>query len=112
MVDIFNYLQPNKVGIRLFDCSSVHQGLAVDALNISNMNVNPGSKQKLLHTTTIPTTSPPPKPGCHYTQSLLQEMVYPSMHPDSKLHGKAKGMKTVFQEWESVWDELNTRCNR
>ena len=62
-VDIFEYLNPNKVGIWLFDCSSAHEGLAADVLNINNMNVNPGEKQKHLHTTTIPINNPPPKPG-------------------------------------------------
>jgi hypothetical protein len=45
-VDIFEYLHPNKVGIWVFDCSSAHEGLATDALNVNNMNVNPGGKQK------------------------------------------------------------------
>jgi hypothetical protein len=110
-VDIFEYLQPNKVGMWLFDCSLAHEGLAADALNINNMNVNPEGKQKLLRETTIPTTNPPPKPGCRDTRGLLQEMVYSSTHPDFELCGKAKGMKAVLQEQESVWDELSTRCN-
>ena len=38
-------------------------------------------------------------------------MVYSSTHLDPELRGKAKGMKAVLQERESVWDELNTRCN-
>ena len=62
-VDIFEYLHPNKVGIWLFDCSSAHEGLAADALNVNNMNVNPGGKQKPLRNTTIPLNNPPPKPG-------------------------------------------------
>ena len=109
--DIFKHLQPNKIGIWLFDCFSAHEGLAVDALNVNNMNVNAGGKQKLLRTTTIPATNPPPKPGCLDTRGLVQEMVYLSTHPDPELRGKAKGMKAVLQEWELVWDELNTRCN-
>jgi hypothetical protein len=58
----------------IFDCSSAHEGLAADALNVNNMNVNPGGKQKLLHTTVIPINNPPPKPD---TQGLMQTMVYP-----------------------------------
>ena len=30
-----------KVDIFLFNCSSAHKGLAPDALNVNNMNVNP-----------------------------------------------------------------------
>ena len=44
-VNIFKYLHSDKVGVWLFDCSSAHIGLAVD---VNNMNVNPGRKQKLL----------------------------------------------------------------
>jgi len=97
-VDIFEYLHLNKVGIWIFDCSSAHEGLAADALNVNNMNVNPGGKQKHLHTTTIPINNPPPKPGCPDMQGWMQSMVYPNDHPDPKLQGQAKGMKIVLQE--------------
>lgn len=109
-VDIFEYLHPNKVGIWLFDCSSAHKGLAADALNVNNMNVNPGGKQKHLCTTIIPINNPPPKPGHPDTRGLTQDMVYPDDHPDPKLQGQAKGMKAVLQERVSVWDELSERC--
>jgi hypothetical protein len=109
-VDIFEYLQPDKVGIWLFDCSSAHEGLAADALNVNNMNVNPGGKQKHLCTTVIPTSNPAPKPGHTDTRGLPQTMVYPDDHLDPKLQGQAKGMKAVLQERESVWDELSDRC--
>jgi hypothetical protein len=44
-IDVFEYLHPDKVGVWLFDCSSAHKGLAEDALNVNNMNVNTGGKQ-------------------------------------------------------------------
>jgi hypothetical protein len=47
-VDIFKYLHPDKVGIWLFDCSSAHEGLTDDALNI---------KYKLKGLLQMPTTS-------------------------------------------------------
>ena len=109
-VDIFEYLHPEKVAIWVFDCSSAHEGLATDALNVNNMNVNPGGKQRHLRTTVIPETNPPPKPGCTDTRGQTQTMVYPEDHPDPKLQGKPKGMKAVLQERESVWDELTRRC--
>jgi hypothetical protein len=50
-VDIFEYLHPNKVGIWLFDCSSAHEGLAADALNVNNKStcVPPSSRSTTLH---------------------------------------------------------------
>jgi hypothetical protein len=47
-VNIFEYLHPGAVGVWVFDCSSSHKGLASDALNVHNMNVNPGGKQTLM----------------------------------------------------------------
>ncbi|KZP09639.1 hypothetical protein FIBSPDRAFT_900319 [Athelia psychrophila] len=51
-VDIFEYTQPGKVTVFLFDCSSAHEGLALNALNVNNMNVGPGdlrNKPKGMH---------------------------------------------------------------
>jgi hypothetical protein len=45
MVDIFEYLHPDKVGIWLFDCFSAHEGLAADTFNVNYMNVNFEGKQ-------------------------------------------------------------------
>ena len=84
-IDIFEHIQPGKVGIWIFDCSSAHEGLAPDTLNVNNMNINPGRKQKHLHTTVIPTNNPPPKPGQIDTQGMVLEKVFPDDHPDSEL---------------------------
>ena len=105
-VDIFEYLHPDKVGVWLFDCSSAHKGLATDALNVNNMNVNPGGKQKHLRSTTIPLDNPPPKPGHPDTRGMPQDMVYPGNHLIPELQDQPKGMKAVFQERESVWDKI------
>lgn len=111
-INIFEYLHPDKVGIWLFNCSSAHEGIAEDALNINNMNINPGGKQWHLHPTVIPINNPPPKPGHPDTRGQPQEMVYPADHPDLELHGQPKGIKAVLQEWESVWDELVSWCKK
>lgn len=111
-VDIFEYLQPGKVGVWMFDCSSAHEGLAHDALNVNNMNIGPGGAQKHLRNTIIPLNNPPPLPGKEDTRGREQTMDYPLDHPDPKLRGAAKGMKAVLQERESVWDELTKRTNR
>jgi hypothetical protein len=44
-IDIFKFLHPDKVRIWLFNCLSAHKGLVEDALNVNNMNENPGRKQ-------------------------------------------------------------------
>src|SRR5258705_516716 len=62
-VNIFKYLHPDKVGVWFFDGSSSLEGFTVNALNLKNMNVNPGEKQKLLQDTIIPLNNPPPQPG-------------------------------------------------
>ena len=59
-VDIFKYMTPNTVGIWIFDCSSAHEGYAANTLNVNNMNIHPGGKQKHLHNTMIPLNNPPP----------------------------------------------------
>ena len=62
-IDIFEHLHPYKVVIWLLDCSSAHEALAKDALNVNNMGVRPGGKQSHLRNTIIPLSNPPPKPG-------------------------------------------------
>jgi hypothetical protein len=97
-IDIFEHLHPDKVGVWLFNCLSAHEGLAVDALNVNNMNVNPGSKQKHLHSTVIPLNNPAPKPGQLDMCSVVQDMVYSQDHPTLELRGQLKVMKVVLQE--------------
>ena len=105
-VDIFEYIHPEAVGIWAFDCSSAHEGLASDALNVNKMNVNPGGKQTLMRDTIIPDSNPPPNQGRADTRGLPQSLVYPMDHPNPELVGKAKGMKAVIQERVSVYDKL------
>lgn len=105
-VDIFEYIHPDAVGIWAFDCSSAHEGLAPDALNVNRMNVKPGGQQTLMRNTIIPLSNPPPKPGQPDTRGLPQSLVYPIDHPDPELMGKAKGMCAVVQERTSLWDKL------
>jgi hypothetical protein len=75
-----------KVGIWIFDCSSAHEGLAPDTLNVNNMNINPGGiSAKVMHPTIVSLNNPPPKPGQCDMQGDPQDMVYPTSHPDEKL---------------------------
>jgi hypothetical protein len=110
--DIFEYTHPGKVGIWIFDCLSAYEGLAPNALNVNNMNVNPGgSSAKLMRSTIIPLNNPPSKPGQPDTRGMPQDMVYPVNHSEPKLRGLPKGLKAVLEERVSVWDELMTRWN-
>lgn len=105
-VVIFEQQFPDVVGVWVFDCSSSHEALASDALNVNRMNVNPGGKQTLMHDTIIPKSNPPPQPGWPDTRGQPQSLVYPKDHPDPDLRGQAKGMKVMLQERESVWERL------
>jgi hypothetical protein len=105
-VDIFEYLHLDAVGIWVFDCSSSHEGLASDALNVNNMHVNPGGKQTLMRDTIIPLTNPDPEISKIDTCGLPQTMVFPHDHPDPNLAGKAKGMAAVVKERKLVYKRL------
>jgi hypothetical protein len=97
-VDICEYLHPNAVAVWVFDCSSSHEGLAPDALNVNNMNVHPSGKQTLIHKTIIPLNKPPPQDGRVDMRGHVQTMVFPHNHLDPKLAGQAKGMLAVLKE--------------
>ena len=88
-VDIFEYTHPDiKSGIWIFDCSSAHEGLASDALNINNMNVHPGgTTARAMRSTIIPHSNPPPNSGRPDTRGRPQDMVFPPDHPNEKLRG-------------------------
>ena len=109
-VDIFEYTHPEKVGIWIFDCSSAHEGLSPNALNVNNMNINPGgTTARVMRDTIIPLNNPPPKPSCIDTRGQPQSMVFPLDHPEPTLRGKPKGMRVVLEERKSVWAELMER---
>lgn len=77
----------------IFDNSSCHDSLAHDALNVNNMNVGPGGKQRRLHDTFIPRNNPH-----EHLRGAHQTMVFPADHPDPALRGQPKGMRVVLQE--------------
>jgi len=86
----------------VFDWSSTHEGFAENALNVYNMNVNPGNKQRQLRDTVIPFSNPDPTPGEEDTCGQVQKMCFPDDHHKLELRGKPKGMKIVLQERKSV----------
>ena len=59
-IKVFEFTHPNCIGVFTFDCSSAHEGFAEDVLNINNMNINPGRKQRKLRNTIIPFNNPDP----------------------------------------------------
>ena len=109
-IKIFDHTHPNCIVIFVFDRSSAHEGFADNALNINNMNVNPGGKQRKLHDTVIPLNNLDPTPGEEDTRGQIQHMSYPNDHPDPKLRGQPKGIKAVLQERKSVWDKYMAVC--
>src|SRR6266481_4611223 len=105
-IPIFENLHPGAIGIWVFDCSSAHEALANDALNVKNMNIKPGGKQCLLHPTVIPLYNPALKIGNWDTRGDIQLLVYPQNHVDPNLQGKPKGIRVVLKECTSAWDAL------
>jgi hypothetical protein len=110
MISIFDHTHPNSIAIFAFDRSSAHEGFAENALNVNNMNVNPGGKQRKLRDTVIPLNNPDPAPSEEDTRGQVQHMTFPDDHPDPKLRGQPKGFKVVLQERKSVWDKYTTIC--
>lgn len=111
-IKVFDYTHPGCTAIFTFDRSSAHEGFAENALNVNNMNINPGGKQRKMHDTIIPHCNPDPAPGEEDTRGHAQQMNFPDDHPDPSLRGKAKGMRIVLQERKSVWAKLEAHCRQ
>lgn len=109
-IKVFEHTHINCTAIFVFDRSSAHEGFSEDALNVNNMNVNPGGKQRKLRDTVIPLSNPDPAPGEEDTRDQIQQMTFPDDHPDPKLKGQPKGVKVILQERKSVWDKYTTIC--
>ena len=109
-IKVFEHTHPDLVAMFVFDRSSAHEGFAENALNVNNMNVGHGKKQRKLRDTVIPLCNPEPKPGEEDMRSRVQKMCFPNDHPNLELRGQAKGIKAVLQERKSVWDKYTTIC--
>src|SRR6266851_2282473 len=86
-IKVFEYTHPDCIAIFIFDRSSAHEGFAENALNINNMNINPGGKQRKLRNTFIPHNNPDLAPGKEDTWGQLQRMCFPNDHNDPKFCG-------------------------
>lgn len=104
-IKVFDHTHPDCVTVFVFDRSSAHGGFAENALNIHNMNVNHGGKQRKLRNTVIPLSNPGPAPGEEDMRGRVQNMCFPDDHPNLELRGQAKGIRNVLQERKSVWDK-------
>jgi len=89
-IPVFEQMHPGAIAVFAFDNSSSHAAFAADALNVRNMNVNPGGKQAIMRDTIF--------------NGQVQKMVFPDNYLDPSLCGKAKGMRAVLQE-RQLWRE-------
>jgi hypothetical protein len=110
-ISIFDLTHPNCVAVFAFDRSSAHEGFAENALNVNNMNMGPGGKQRKLRNTVIPLNNPDPAPEEEDTRGQIQQMSFPDDHADPKLRGQPKGVRVVLQERKSVWNKFTSICN-
>jgi len=85
--------------------SLAHEALANDALNIKNMNIKAGGKQRSLHPTIIPVSNPPPKPGKCDTV-VTSKIFIPTDHPNADFRASQKEFVAIVMECTSVWDAL------
>ena len=104
-IKVFEYTHPDCVAIFVFDWSSAHEGFAENALNVNNMNIHHGARQRKLHDTVIPLNNPPPAQGEEDMRGHVQRMYFPDDHPKPELRGKPKGIKVILQERKSIWDK-------
>ena len=107
-IKVFEHTHTNCTAIFVFDRSSAHEGFSENSLNINNMNINPGGRQRKLRDTVIPLNNPDPAPGEEDTRGQIQHMTFPDVHPDPKLRGQPKGIRVILQERKSVWDRYTT----
>ena len=110
MIRIFELMHPGCIAVFTFNHSSAHKGFAEDALNINNMNINPGRKQRKLCKTIIPLNNPASAFGKKDTRDRSQQMTFPDDHIDQKLRGQPKGVRVILQERKSVWNQSTTVC--
>lgn len=107
-IKIFEYLHPRAIGVFTFDCSSAHEALSKDALNVNNMNIKSGGKQACLQDMIIPYDNPAPQhAGIQEMRGTVQKMCYPDNYHNVSLRGKPKGMAQVLQERKSIWEKLS-----
>ena len=109
-IKVFEHTHPESIATFVFDWSSTYEGFMQDALNVNNINVNPGNNQRRLHDTVIPLNNPVNAHGKEDMCGQVQKMCFPDDHPNPELRGKPKGIKVVQQECKSVWDKYTKLC--
>ena len=103
-IPLFERLYPGAVAEFFFDQLTAHAAFADNALNVNEMNVSPGGKQRAMHATVIPDDNPNPE-----LRGRVQTMVFdedlPPEHPDYQYRGMPKGMRRILEE-RGLWSEL------
>lgn len=93
-IPIFEKTHPGSIAVFAFDNSSSHKKFADDALNVANMNLNPGGKQANIRDTIF--------------NGEIQSMNFSEDYPVLELRGKPKGIKIILQE-RGLWPEQGLR---
>jgi len=109
-IKVFGHTQLDSVVIFVFDRSSAHEGFVEDALNVNNMNMGHGGKQRKLHNKVVPPSNPEGAPSKEGTCGWVQKICFPDDHPNLALRGKVKGIKNILEECKSIWDKYTTTC--
>ena len=107
-IPLFNQLFPCAISEFFFDQSTTHSAFDDNALNANEMNVKPGGKQHVMHSTIIPVDNPNPH-LCGQVQLMIFDDDLPPDNFNYEFCGQPKGMKWILKEW-GIWDEL-VWCN-
>ncbi|KAJ6477742.1 hypothetical protein C8R45DRAFT_934397 [Mycena sanguinolenta] len=89
-------LFPKAIIHWVFNNSSAHGSLALDALTVTKMNVNPGGKVPSVCDTIIPLNNPHGHGG--KPQKMMFDQNLPENHPYHQYPGLPKGMKVILAE--------------
>jgi hypothetical protein len=97
-IAVFEKAHPNCVSLYVFDQSSAHASLPLDALKAFEMNKSDGRKQRAQHDTIIPLSNPVAE-----HRGKPQAMTLPD--------GKPKGLKRVLEERGFDVSSLKAKCS-
>jgi hypothetical protein len=109
-IRIANIIFPGKTLVFIFDNSSAHNSLPVDALSVNRMNVGPGGKNvPNMHDTVIPLDNPAGFGGRVQTMQFLGHL--PDNDRDKAHEGKPKGIAKILEE-RGLVKRISPRVNR
>ncbi|PKY51387.1 hypothetical protein RhiirA4_424476 [Rhizophagus irregularis] len=97
-IPIFEANHPNAIGVFTFDNSTNHGAMAKDALNVNNMNINPGGKQAIMKSTFFG------------PDNTFQSMVFPSNHPTFPNQPKEEDFKSQKSQLQEEIEKRGHIC--